>query len=106
MSFFYPNVRPDDPAWPANIPTRVIKNAFVGYCPAGGGSQDYRGDISLTEAFSELSNVYRFGTKVSVDDATLAQIYPAYVPTVGEPAYTQQLQTPLTRAAMTLGAED
>ncbi len=106
LSFFYPNIRPDDPAWPASIPTRIIKNAFVGYCPAGGGAEDYRGDISLTEAFSEVSRTYSFSTKVLADDTTLAAIYPAYVPVVGQPAYIQQLQTPLARAKQTVGAQD
>lgn len=107
LSFLYPNVRPDSASWPSNIPTRIIKNAFVGYCAIGDGSSpDYRGDISLTEAFSETSNAFAFSSKVAMDDATLQAYYPDYAPVVGTPAYIQQLEATLLRHATTVGAED
>ena len=107
LSLFYPNLIPGTPSWPANIPARVIKNAFVGYCDQGGpANQTYRGELSLTESFPELSQTYSFSTKVIADDAWLATILPNYTPVVGAPAYNQRLVAQPVRQQMTLGAED
>ncbi len=107
FSFFYPSVRPDSPAWPSTIPVRVIKNAFVGYCPAVAGSpQAYVGDLSLTESFAETAKDFSFSTKVAADDAVLAALLPSYQPELGTLAYQQQLQGRTIRKAMTLGAKD
>ncbi len=107
LSFLYPNVRPDSAAWPANIPTRVIKNAFVGFCaPGDGSSLDYRGNFSLVESFAETTKTYAFATKVAADDGEMSTIYPDYVPELGTPIYTQQLQIANYRERFTVGAED
>ena len=107
LSFLYPNVRPDDAAWPATIPVRVIKNAFVGYCAVpGGGAQNYHGDLSLTESFAETSRAFAFSTKIVSDDDALAAQLPDYQPELGTPAYTQQAHRSLYRARMTIGAKD
>ena len=107
FSFFYPNVRPDSASWPSTIPARIIKNAFVGYCPAVNGSpMGYLGDLSLTESFAETAKNFSFSTKVAADDATLASLLPAYQPELGTLAYHQQLAGRLFREKATLGAKD
>ena len=107
LSFLYPNERPDSASWPADIPTRVIKNAFVGYCtPGDGSSQDYRGDIDVVESFVELTRVYALTTKVLADDATLSTIYGNYVPELGTPAYSFHYGETPVRTRVTIGAED
>ncbi len=107
LSFLYPNVRPDGPAWPASIPVRVIKNAFVGYCTvAGNGPQDYRGDLALQESFAETSKAFAFSTKVVSHDSALEAVLPDYQAELGTPAYTQQTDEQLYRQKMTVGAKD
>jgi hypothetical protein len=107
FSFFYPNVRPDGAAWPASIPTRIIKNAFVGYCPPNNGSaQDYRGDISVIEGFAEVTGIYSLRTKFWADDAALAAAYSGYVPELGTLAHSSVLTAPGVRKKTTIGAQD
>ena len=107
MSFFYPNVRPDSASWPASIPARVIKNAFVGYCtPGDGSSQDYRGDISVVEGFTELLRGYALTTKVLAEDAALAAMYSDYVPEIGTPVHSFQFGDMPVRLRTTIGAKD
>ena len=107
LSFLYRNVRPDDAAWPASIPVRVIKNAFIGYCAApDGGPQSYHGDLALTESFTETSKSFAFSTKVISDDRALAAQLSGYQPELGTPVYAQQIQKDLLRQRMTVGAKD
>jgi hypothetical protein len=107
FSFFYPNVRPDSSAWPANIATRIIKNAFVGYCPPNTGSpQDYRGGITVIEGFAEVTGTYALRTKYWADDAALAAAYSGYVPELGTLAHSMVLAVPGVREKTTIGAED
>ncbi len=107
MSFLYPNVRPDSPAWPSNIPARIIKNAFVGYCaPGDGSSQDFRGDISAVESFSELTRVFALTTKVEASDTALGAIYDHYIPELGTPFYGFLFGAAPVRQRQTLGARD
>ena len=102
MAFLYPNIRPDGPAWPKDIPTRIARNAFVGYCPTGDGPKDYRGDSSLTESFLELSPDFSLTAKVAADEAALG----ATSRERGTPAYTKHYGEPAVRQAETIGAED
>ncbi len=107
LSLMYPNVRPDSTAWPSDIPTRIIKNAFVGYCTPGDGSaQDYRGDISVIESFSELARTFALTTKVDADDSALGLTYPDYVPEVGTPSYGFLYPNTPVRQHTTIGAQD
>ena len=107
FSFFYPNIRPDSASWPAGIPARVLKNAFVGYCtPNNGSAQDYRGDISVVESFLELTRVYAFKTKVAAGDAALSLIYGDYVPELGTPAFSFRYGATPVRRDVVIGAED
>jgi hypothetical protein len=107
FSFFYPNVRPDNAAWPSNIPTRIIKNAFVGYCPPNDGSpQDYRGTISVIEGFAEVTGIYSLRNKFWADDAALSAVYTGYVPELGTLAHAPVPAVPGVRKKTTLGAEE
>jgi hypothetical protein len=107
LSFYYPNVIPGSASWPAGVPTRIIKNAFVGYCPVGGGSpQDYRGDLYAVESFAETTKAFALTLKVDADDKAMAKAYSNYQPVIGLPDYTQDLQQQPVRQKMTVGAED
>ena len=107
IGFFYPNVRPDSAAWPASIPTRILKNAFVGYCtPGNGGAADFRGNTAVVEGFAELMSNYALRTKLLASDAVLATIYPGYVPEVGTMAHAPALMFGVPRTKTTIGAED
>jgi len=107
MAFLYPSIRPDSAAFPAGVATRIIKNAFIGYCtPGTGGVQDYRGDIDVTEGFSELTSLYALLTKISSDDSSLFSIYPNYVPEVGTASHAVPPPVPGVRQTATIGAQD
>ena len=107
FSFFSPNIRPDSPSWPSTIPARIIKNAFVGYCPAASDSAfSYLGDLSVTESFAETAKNFVFSTKVDADDTTLSALLPNYQPELGTLAYHQELKGRLLREKTTLGAKD
>ena len=107
FAFLYPSVVPNSTAWPASIPARVIKNAFVGYCTAAsGGVETYRGNISLVESFSELARNYALRTKVYASDADMAAIYSNYVPETGTPSYAFQFDLAAARNDTTIGAQN
>ena len=78
------------------VPSTVIaKNLFVGYCPQNYSFMNYRGDVSMTVAFSELypdfslTNAYLYG------DTSI----------VGTPAYAHAAQGGLTRTIITDGSQ-
>jgi hypothetical protein len=107
MNFYYPSVVPGTHGWPANVPVRALKNSFVGYCKIKQQPWvNYRGDIDVTEAFSELSQEFTFATAVETDDAVLAQEYPNYVPVVGTPDYAHAMKSGVRRQSSLIGAED
>ncbi len=108
MAFLYPSQVPGTATWPANIATRVLKNAFVGYCTAGSDSpvEDYRGDIAVVESFLELTRTYALATKVDASDAALATLYTDYVPEVGTPSYAFRYGATPSRQLTTIGAQD
>ncbi len=108
MAFLYPSVVPGTATWPASIPARVLKNAFVGYCTGESGSaaEDYRGDIAVIESFPELTRTYSLMTKLDASDAALGAIYPDYVPEIGTPAYEFRYGATPSRHQTTIGAED
>lgn len=101
MGFFWPRLVPGDAAWPANVSTRILKNAFVGFCTA-----PYRGDVAVTEAFSELSHSFALTNKLSSDEAALAASVANYAPVIGTSTYKHHTQAGLPRRAATLGAMD
>jgi hypothetical protein len=107
MNFYYPSLVPGTAHWPANVPVRTLKNSFVGYCKIEGVPQvNYRGDIDVTEDFSELSQAFTFSTIVETDDSVLAKTYPNYVPVVGTPDYAHAMKTGVLRTTSIIGAED
>ncbi len=107
FAFLTPNVVPGSTSWPANIASRVIKNAFVGYCTAGGGdAEEYRGDFGVVESFAELTRLYALTTKIYASDALLATVYNDYVPELGTPAYAFLYGFTAVRTAETIGAEN
>ena len=108
MAFLYPSVVPGSASWPAGIPVRVMKNAYVGYCTGATGSQaeDFRGDIAAVESFGELTRTYALTTKIDASDAALATMFPDYTPELGTPAYGFRYGTTPARKQTTIGAED
>jgi hypothetical protein len=104
--FYYPAVEPGTPQWPATVPYRVIKNAFVGYCPVSGNPQGYRGDIYAEEAFAELSGGFSLLTKVNSNEVRLSKTLPGYTKVIGSLAYAHAMQPGVRRKVATLGAED
>lgn len=62
LSFYYPQKVPGSSAWPTNVSFTIQNNAFVGYPVTGAPVIDYRGDLSLTEAFSELKRDFSLAT--------------------------------------------
>lgn len=106
--FFYtPAVVPGTSAWPSTVPYRIIKNAFVGYCPnTGSAVYDYRGTIDVQESFSELAANFALSLKLNSNEALLEKAIKSYIPVVGSPAYGHVAQTGLKRKLATIGAED
>jgi hypothetical protein len=96
LAFFYPLQVPGSSGWPANTPYSIQYNAFVGYCPTGYQTEDYHGDLTLTEAFTELNHDYSLDTKYT--DATNA--------IVGTSDYGHVAQPHTRRTAPTVGARD
>ena len=108
MAFLYPSLVPGTSGWPSGIGTRVMKNAFVGYCTGSSGSvaENYRGDIAVVESFSELTRIYGLTTKIDASDAALASAFTGYVPEVGTPSYEFRFGATPSRRLTTIGAED
>lgn len=105
--FFTPPVVPGTAQWPATVPYRVIKNAFVGYCPAlGNAVAAYRGDIYAEEAFAELSGGFSLLTKIDSNEKQLAKTLPGYKKIVGTAEYAHAMRPYHSRKLTTLGAED
>jgi len=106
--FFYsPAVVPGTAQWPAAVPYRVIKNAFVGYCPTPANAVTaYRGDIYAEEAFAELSGGFSLLTKVNSNEKALAKMLTGYTKIFGTAAYAHAMQPYHTRKLATLGAQD
>ena len=108
MAFLYPSLVPNVAGWPADIPARVLKNAFVGYCTSGSESaaESFRGDIAVVESFTELTRGYGLTTKVDASDLSLGMIYQDYLPEIGTPAFTFRYDVARARHVTTVGAED
>ncbi len=107
FAFLYPSVVPNSTSWPSNIPARILKNAFVGYCTTGAGDvEGYRGDISVVESFLELTRNYALTTKILASDAALGTMYSNYVPEVGTPSYAFLYGLTPARMVATIGAQN
>jgi hypothetical protein len=79
-------------------PVTVSKNVFVGYCPqtyAPLAFMNYRGDLSVTKAFSELYPDFSTDHPVWSEDTTIA----------GMPAYAHETQSGVTRGAVVIGGK-
>lgn len=100
LSFFYPNVVPDTPQWPADVSVSIRNNAFIGYCPTSTQylpSGNYRGAVALSAAFSQLNR----------DFSPIPKFYPANdTSIVGKIIYKHVTQPGGTRTAPTIGARD
>ncbi|MFN0193111.1 MAG: hypothetical protein ACKVP5_14230 [Aestuariivirga sp.] len=100
LSFFYPNIVPGAAAWPAAVAHDIRHNAFVGYCPADPiylRSGNYRGLLSVTEAFSELKRDFSLTRKYApAGDLSI----------VGTKTYAHESRAGPNRAAATIGARD
>jgi hypothetical protein len=94
MNFFYPSQTP----WTTGFPvadTIIDSNAFVGYCPAGIPTADFRGTTALTAGFGDLSQSFSFGGQwVSPTQAN-----------IGAAAYLHQIRR-VARATAAVGGED
>jgi hypothetical protein len=101
MSFFWPPVLPGTAAWPPGVASRVLKNAFVGYC-----NPPYLGDVAAVEAFSELTQDFRFTTRLRSPEAALAARLPDYVPVYGGETYQHVARAGATRRSAAIGARD
>jgi len=101
MGFFSPRVVPGGTGWPIGVATQIIKNAFVGVC-----GSPYQGDISVNEAFSELSKTFALSTKIDSDEATLGTNFPGYVTVLGQPTYRQNTALGPVRIVPTIGAQN
>lgn len=101
LGFFFPRLLPGDPLWPAGLASRVLKNAYVGFCGV-----PYVGDAALQADFSELGNGFAFTTKVDADDAALAAALLNYHPAQGSATYQHVTQPGAVRSQATLGAMD
>jgi len=98
------------PSYPSGtqVPSVTVSgNAFVGYCPQTYSSyqfMNYRGNLAVTEDFSELNQDYSFNNPVLT----------AVTDVAGTPAYAHAAQTGLVRELITngkstytfIGAED
>lgn len=93
--FFAGGLTPGSPGFITPNVT-VEKNVFVGFCPSGNAELAYRGDLALTEAFTELNQDFSISNKyISADTSIL-----------GVPAYQHAVQGGLVRTVPTIGAEN
>ena len=80
------------------VPTVVVAaNTFIGYCPQTYSSElfmNYRGDLAVTEAFSELNQDFALNNPVLTTDTSIA----------GTPAYSHAAQIGLTRKLISSGS--
>ena len=107
LAFLSPSVVPNGAGWPANVPARVLKNAYVGYCTANSGDvTNYRGDVNVVESFAELTPTFGLTTKVVASDAQLGALYSGYVPEIGTPAYAFLYGLTPVRNVATVGAQN
>ncbi len=78
------------PVYPAGTfaspPITIRRNAFVGFYP-GSAAENYRGDLSVTAAFSELNQNFSLSNPIFSADTAI----------VGTPAYAHITQKGLTR---------
>lgn len=101
MAFLWPPTNPSDPAWPANVAARVLKNAYVGFC-----APPYLGNAAAVLAFSETGLSFRFSTRIFANEARLATLYPGYVPEIGTATYQHEAHPGAPRATSIIGARD
>lgn len=101
LAFFWPPIVPGAPGWPANVASRVLKNAFVGYC-----SPPYLGDFAAVEAFSELTLDFRFTTRLRAPEPAIAAHFPGYTPVFGTPTYQHVARSGAPRRTAAIGARD
>ena len=94
MSFFWPQLVPGTAGFPVASPT-ISANAFVGYCPDGTATHDYRGDTALIAGFGDMSQSFSFGGLFLSPDLS----------DVGRAAYLHQTAV-AARANAAVGAED
>lgn len=93
--FFEGGLTPGSPGFITPNVT-VQKNVFVGFCPSGNAELAYRGDLALTEDFSELNQDFSMSDKyISADTSIL-----------GTPAYKHAAQGGSVRTVPTIGAQN
>ena len=62
FEFFYPAQMPGAGGFPVSAQqTLIAYNAFVGYCPTGNPTSDYRGSTALIAGFGDLSRTFSLG---------------------------------------------
>lgn len=105
MGFFYPEQMPSGGSV-GGVAARIFQNAFAGYCPSGNPVLDFRGDVSVTEALAEVSRSYGLATKMTPDEAAMAQAYPGYASVLSTSRYEQLDAPALLRETNEIGAED
>ncbi len=89
---------------PSPVPVMVTKNVFVGYLPQTyqpNAWMNYRGDMALTVAFSELNLDFSLATKVEPPPGLKET-----ATNIGRPAYSHAARGGLTRRKETIGAVD
>ncbi len=97
MSFYYPQQVPGAPNFPVPAANTVISsNAFAGYCPQNNAVEDFRGDLSLTEALAETNQDYTLQTKYQVPGSLV----------VGKHQYDHTARSGNPRATTIPGAMD
>lgn len=101
MGFFLPRLLPGDPAWPAAMPLRVLKNAYVGFC-----GTPYLGGIALRAGFADLNGRFALAAGYVSDEAALATALPLYQGVIGTPSYLHRAAAGPLRQRATLGAMD
>ncbi len=93
--FFENGTVPGGSGFPVPAVT-IERNAFIGFCPLGRPSLDYRGTLALTLAFSQLTTQYQLGLPYVSQDRSI----------VGAPAYAHAAQGGKLRKLPVIGASD
>ncbi len=92
---------PNVPAWIAIQPPNsyATNNAFAGFCPTGNPRSDYRGDVGLTEALSELGQDFGLALEPYAGQG-------GRIPILGMPLYGHVAIGGGHRVLPTIGARD
>ena len=94
MSFFYPNRLPSDRDFGVSN-FSVRNNLFVGYCQTSARSGNFRGDLSLTAGFGDVSPSFELKKKYFASTKSI----------IGSPTYSHS-GVAMKRQLPTVGARD